>query len=301
MIKSLTVTNPKGETLKLELTKPEKTGLIIQSISGLGPSSASINSSRMAMLDGALFNSAFVNTRNIVLSLAMMFSPTIEDARLKTYNFFPIKERIRLSVETDRRSVYTYGYVESNEPNIFSQTETTQISILCMDPYFYEDRVITTSFYNVESLFEFPFSNESLEESVIELSRLRQDTRANLIYRGDVKTGAKIIIHAKDPIKNISLYNVGTGEQLTIDTDLIGTITGSTILRGDEIYISTVKGELGVQLLRNGVYYNIIGAVGKDSDFFQLSPGDNVFAYAAEEGEENVVMNFRYSNAYGGV
>ena len=128
MIKSFTVTNPKGESLKLELTRPELSGLIVQSIEGLGPTKATINTGETATMDGSLFNSARANSRNIVITLALMFAPTIEDSRQKTYKYFPVKKRIRLDFETDRRSVYTYGYVESNEPAIFSSQETVQIS-----------------------------------------------------------------------------------------------------------------------------------------------------------------------------
>lgn len=54
MIKSLTVTNPKGESLKLELTRPGLSGLAVKSIDGLGPPQASINTSEIATMDGEL-------------------------------------------------------------------------------------------------------------------------------------------------------------------------------------------------------------------------------------------------------
>ena len=40
MIKAITVTTPKGESLKLTLANPEESGLIVKSIEGLGPSKA---------------------------------------------------------------------------------------------------------------------------------------------------------------------------------------------------------------------------------------------------------------------
>ena len=301
MVISLTVTNPKGESLELELTRPERSGLIVQNVEGLGPTKADINTAELATMDGSLFNSAKTEQRNIVLTLAMLHAPTIEDARLLTYRFFPVKKKIRLRIVTDRRVVYTYGYVESNEPNIFSRTETAQISIICPDPYFYDERQTSVGFYSVEPLFEFPFVNDSTSDALIEISRLRLDSRANLIYSGDADVGALIILHMNGSAKNIGLYNIGTGEQLTIDTDKIQAITGYALKDQDEIYISTVKGDLYVRLLRNGVYENIISAVGKNSDFFQLTSGDNIFAFSAEEGVENIVVMFRYHNAYGGV
>ena len=65
MIKSIKVTNPKGESLVLDLFHPEKSGLIVRSISGLGPPKANINSTDLATADGALYSSARASTRNI--------------------------------------------------------------------------------------------------------------------------------------------------------------------------------------------------------------------------------------------
>lgn len=301
MIKSFTVTNPKGESLKLELTRPELSGLIVQSIEGLGPTKATINTGETATMDGSLFNSARASNRNIVITLALMFAPTVEDSRHKTYKYFPVKKRIRLDFETDRRSVYTYGYVESNEPAIFSSQETVQISIICPDPYFYEKEQTVSGFYGVEPLFEFPFLNEPVDAKALELSRIRLDSRAILVYEGDADTGALISIYAKGDAKNITLYNTGTMESLAIDTDKIETITGTPYGTGDDILVSTIKGDLYVKLLRKGVYTNIISALKRGADFFQLSNGDNIFAYVAEEGNENIVVTFRYNNAYGGI
>ena len=51
MIKSITVINPKGESLELDLFHPEKSGLIVKSITGLGPPKANINSTELARAD----------------------------------------------------------------------------------------------------------------------------------------------------------------------------------------------------------------------------------------------------------
>lgn len=301
MIKSITVTNPKGESLKLELRRPELSGLIVKKIEGLGPCNATINTTEIATMDGTIYNSAKAQARNIIITLAMMFFPTIEDARQKTYKYFPVKKKIRLDIETDRRTVYTYGYVESNEPDIFSEEETTDISIICPSPYFYEGSGSANSFYGAEPLFEFPFSNESYSEDLIEFSRLRLDSRAIINYKGDADVGAIISFRARDTVRNITLYNTQTGESMRIDTDKIETITGQKYGAGDDILVSTVRGDRYARLLRNGVYTNVISAIRKDSDFFQLSNGDNIFAFTADEGDDSLVITFTYNNAYGGV
>lgn len=253
MIRAVTVTNYLGESKRFELAFPEKSGFAVQSISGLGPSKADINTTEISTNDGSLYNSARVNSRNIVMSLKLMFTPQIEDTRQDSYKYFPIKKRVTLLIETDNRICETYGYVESNEPDIFSSDETTQISIVCPDPYFYSagsDGTNTTIFYGVEPLFEFAFSNESLTESLIEFGEIKNETEQTVYYSGDAEIGVVITIHAIGNVRNITIYNTGTREVMRIDTDKLEKLTGSGMVAGDEIIISTIKGDKSITLLR---------------------------------------------------
>src|SRR5574339_645339 len=113
MINSITITNHRSESVVLELRSPESSGLFIQGVDGLGPSKATINTSESLSLDGSTFNSARKEQRNIVLKLGFLENPTIEDSRQSTYKYFPLKKRIKLTIETDNKTVQTFGYVES--------------------------------------------------------------------------------------------------------------------------------------------------------------------------------------------
>lgn len=302
MIKSLKVTNHNGQSLTLDLYHPERSGLIISNIEGLGPPKADINSAEVAMIDGGLFTSARVTQRNIVITLAMMFVPLIEDSRLKTYTYFPIKKAVHLEFTTDYRIAECDGYVESNTPIIFTKQETTQISIICPDPFFYELGSEEEVFTGVMPLFEFPFSNESLSENLIEFGEVRQDTRANLFYRGDADTGIEIVVQALlGAAENITIWNVNTRENMRIDTNKIARLTDIQFDLGDEIYINTKIGSKSIQLLHDGKFYNIISCINKDADWFQITSGDNIFTFVAESGENNVMMTFKYRNAYFGM
>lgn len=301
MIKAVKVTNYLGQSKRFELARPEDSGFIVKKIDGLGPSKANIHTTEMATNDGSLYNSARVNSRNIVLSLKLMFHPTVEDTRQESYKYFPIKKRVILSIETDNRICETYGYVESNEPDIFSKDESTQISIICPDPYFYSEHANTTIFYGVEPLFEFPFSNESLTEPLIEFGEIKNETEQTIYYSGDAETGIMIYIHAIGDVSNITIYNTGTREVMRIDTNKLQKLTGTGMVAGDEIIICTVKGEKSVTLLRNGLYTNILNCLDKDADWFQLSKGDNIFAFVAEEGTSNLQFRIENKIVYEGV
>lgn len=307
MIKSFTVINYLGDSIKLELGRPEKSGFLIKSVLGLGPSKANINTTEVSTNDGSLFNSARLNQRNIVFDFIFVDSvnrENIEDVRQKSYKYFPLKKNLDLLIETDNRIVKTTGYVESNEPNIFSSQEGSQISIICPDPHFYSagpDGNNTTIFYGVESVFEFPFSNESLTDPLIVFGNIQNKTENVITYKGDSEIGITIQIHAIGGAGSITLYNTGTRESMRIDTVKLETLTGSGIVAGDDIIIKTQKGDKSITLIRGGKTTNILNCLDKRSDWFSLAKGDNIFAFTAESGTTNLQLWIDNKVIYEGV
>lgn len=304
MIRTITFTNYLGDSIKLDLARPEESGFIVKSMTGLGPGKASINTTEVATNDGSLFNSSRMPSRNIVISLGYMWNTTIEEARQLSYKYFPIKKKITVLIETDNRKAEIEGYVESNDPTIFSSDEGSDISIICPNPFFYsagQDGINTTIFYGVEALFEFPFSNESLTENLLEMGEIKNDTERVVVYNGDAEIGVTITIHAIGEADTITIYNTGTREVMRIDTDKLEKFTGSGIVAGDEIIICTVKGSKSITLLRSGKTTNILNCLDKDADWFQLTKGDNIFAYTAEYGSTNLQFRIENQIIYEGV
>lgn len=302
MIKGLIITNHNGDSLELDLFHPEWSGLIIDNIEGMGPPKANVNYNEVATIDGGIFTSSRCTARNIVITLSMMFDPLIEDARLRAYKYFPIKKPISIELITDYRHAIAYGYVESNQPTVFTDHETTQISIICPDPWFYEIEQSVYVFSGVDPMFEFPFSNESLIENLIEFGNIREDNRSTIDYKGDVDTGVLITCHVMTGIvENLVLWNVETREHMRIDTTKIKKLTDIQFSQGDDIVINTKTGEKSIQLLHDGKYYNIISCIEKDADWFKLTTGYNTFTFVADHGANGMLMTITYRNAYGGV
>ena len=370
MINKVIITNYLGESITFELRAPEKTGLYIKSIEGLGPGKASINTTDIASDDGSIFNSARSEQRNIVLTLGCLqvngVTDSIETARQLTYKYFPKKKPLKFYILTDNRELEIQGYTESNEPDIFSEKETTQISIICPDPLFYsagEDGTHSTTFNGVDFLFEFAFDNESvgvpvtiipgiardiqllvlsLPEKgdsskiyfvpvegtdyyfdeyvwlntlqdykyvgrhmyylpVIEMGSIEILKERTIWYDGDTETGVIIKIHAIGNAEHITIYNTGTREKMVLDTDKLKTLMGSGITAGDEITISTIKGNKYISLLRAGKTYNILNIMDKNADWFQLAKGDNIFTYTAVYGASNLQFSIINQVAFEGV
>ncbi len=370
MIKSVIITNYLGESIEFELRAPEKTGLYVKSIEGLGPGRANINTTDIATDDGSIFNSARSEQRNIVMTLGFMQVPgitdTIEDARQKTYKYFPKKKPLQFVILTDNRELEIYGYTESNEPDIFSKEETTQISIICPDPLFYsagEGGTHITVFNGIDFKFEFQFENNTVGQEVtiipgiardkqlivselpetgdssityfvpitgqygwfneyvwfsaaqvwkhlgsnkyylpdIEMGSIENLKERSIWYDGDTDTGVVIKIHAIGTAEHITIYNTGTREKMILDTDKLATLTGSGIVAGDEITISTIKGNKYITLLRSGKEYNILNIMDKNADWFQITKGDNIFTYVATYGAANLQFRILNQVAFEGV
>lgn len=310
MIKSITITNHLDESLTLELTNPEKSGFVVRFIDGLGPPKANIETTEMSLMDGALYNSARAQSRNIVFSLGFLFSivaegeiSNIENTRQKTYKYFPLKKRIKLLIETDNRLCEVYGYVESNTPDIFNKDTGTVISIICPDSYLLSTEINTVRFANVEARFEFPFSNESTTLGLLEFSEIIGYDTNTIYYQGDAEIGVVMTIHALDIVEDITIYKLEPEpvENIKIITNRIIALTGQPFHEGDDIIISTVKGNKYAILLRDGLVTNILNCLDKYPDWFQLTRGDNIFTYTADDGE--IYLQFKIENqiAYEGI
>lgn len=300
MIHSVTVTNYLGESLKMELRNPASSGFLIRSIDGLGPPKGNINITDLSLIDGGVFNSARADKRNVVIDL-VFWGHDIESIRQKSYRFFPLKKPLGLIIETDNRKSLITGYVESNEPEIFSKEESTQISIVCPNPFASALKDQKTIISGLEALFEFPFSNESLTRPLLLFSNIWERYSANLIYEGDIETGVVITMNAIGEAENITIANLDTREQIRINTKKIELLTGKGIEVGDTLIISTVPGDIYAKLLREGDYVNILNCINRDAQWFLIRKGSNHIGYAAEKGTANLRMYVENKIWYEGI
>lgn len=303
MINSITVTKPNGEYLTIELRNPEQSGFFVRSIDGLGPPKAYINAGDSIYGDGGYYNSSRYSQRNVVFSLGFYETKTesIEQLRNKTYKYFPAKTELIFTVVTDTKTAVFSGYVETNEPNIFSKEEGTQISVLCPDPFLYSETYTQTIFSGLMGGFEFPWENPSTTQSLLEFSSIQISTQGNVVYSGDISTGVVIIIKFIGGVTDPTIFNATSGETMSISSARVTAITGSNFVANDVVVISTTRGSKFITLIRNGLQYNILSALGTFTDWFTISTGDNVFTYTASAGVSNMQFEIDYRLVYGGI
>lgn len=316
MIESVTVTNYLGDKITLMLARPELSGFVITNIEGLGPVSATINTTKTATADGSMYNSALLDERNITMSLLFLDdgTRTVEEIRHESYKYFPIKRGVHLSIKTDKRTLEIDGYVESNEPVIFSNQEYTSISIICPDPFFYSPRHDVTDFSVTYPAFEFPFGEAMKYETdegmeLFELDTTDDSTEATIVYEGDHEVGLTMVVSFLGYAESVTIYNKSTDESLVIDASRLTKVPGDDrrFKQGDIVTINTKKRSKGVTLTRDGVTYNILNCFAKGATWFTLSKGENTFYFTAaldgesDKGTSNVRLTTKNKIIYDGV
>lgn len=251
----------KSDAFTMVLTSPtnvtDKTGFAIDKIDGLGPVEADINTTEM-VVDGDLFNTARIGKRNIVLEL-IFYSETgtgIEEVRQRSYQLFPIKKQVYIEVETDNRTLYTKGYVEKNEPDIFSDMCKTQVSIICPDPKLYDS-----------------------EGAQVTMLVAGEDSE--LEYEGEVEIGGYLTlnigssvtapVHDGVPAFTVSCVNPdGDAQQIQIFTPNDG------FVQGDAITICSITGNKScVWTDTADADHNALNLINQNPDWIKIKPGIN--------------------------
>lgn len=310
MIKSVTAVNFKGESIKMDLFHPESSGFIIIKIDGIGPGKATVTKNDSKVYDGGTITSARLPSRNIKMEIEFLWVNSIEDVRHKSYKYFPLKKPITLIFETDTRTVEIEGVVESNEPDIFSSEESTNISIICPDPYFYasgENARSKIEFSGIDAMFEIPsdtgYSNESLTEALTEISKLYIQSERGIMNYGEVDIGVVISIKPLAIVKGVlTISNITLRQNMSFDLNKIKNITENDFHLGDELVINTLRGKKSVTLVREGKNYNALSCIDTRTDWIYLTSGENTFTYYLDgDGIEDLQFSVTNSILYEGV
>lgn len=278
------IENKYGE--QLNLSNNDDYSLI--QVGGLTPPTATINTGVLATKDGSVFNSSRLNDRNITLMIVPRHS--IERTRINLYKYIKSKQYIKLWIKNGTRDVWIDGYVESMEGDLFENPQKMQASIICPDPYFKSRETVVTSFSKVTAGFTFPFS---IDDDGIAISTMELYTEQNIYNPSDDETGIVVELYARtDRVLEPTLYNQTTGEKFTVSYELTA---------GDKIILNTKRGEKSLVAIHEGVETNIINNMTRDSKWFTLIAGDNIFSYSCVYGAENLQVTTTLQPIYEGV
>lgn len=220
----------------------------VVSITGLTPAAAQINTTTHVGSDGAEFNSARLQTRNIVVTLHLTNDP--ESARLQLEDALYPKAPIRFEWYVEGRgTLHTTGYVESFNADLYTISQLVQISILCPDPYFYGQNFNTTV----------------------------KQTNTTVSGATRVMTGIKITATMLESTSvGFEISNVNQGTRIFLEY---------AFQAGDVITIDTRLGQKSITVMRGNSEINAFGSITADSKFFGVRTGENVLKYRTESGQ----------------
>lgn len=281
------IQNALGETLTLT---GREAAYQITSIRGLNPPGATVNISSIAGMDGGVFNSSKLETRNIVITLRI--NGDVEQNRLNLYRFFKTKENCTFFFKNGSRDVSIDGYIDTFEVDLFQRGQTAQISIVCPQPYFHALDEIMQNSSNVTPLFTFPFTINA--GSPVVISSLDDSALVIISNNSETGTGINVEVDFRAACNSFELKNTTSGEGMKF---------AYSFENGDTLLINTNSGHKSVRLIRGGVVSPLLSALQIGSAFFQLLPGDNIFEYLIDGAENPSAVNiiFRYRIAYRGV
>lgn len=264
----------------------------VVSIQGLNPPAAQINTTAIVGLDGSRYNSAKLQTRNLVIMVKI--NGSVERNRLGLYHYFRTKEWCKLYYKNDTLDVSIEGYVESVECDLFSNAEMAQISILCPFPYFRSIAQIVADSSAVNSAFVFPFSINIGEPVIISSVDPSTEGYIEVFNSSESETGVMLEVDFNADCESIDIKNTTTGDDMVLNYEFED---------GDKLLVNTTKGQKTIGLLRGSNYYNIFTALQPGSVFFQLNMGSNRFQFLidGEERPDDAFLIFKYYNLYRGV
>lgn len=262
-----------GGTLGLSI-EDSSLGYDIQNIEGLDPVKATLVSSSFAQQDGAQYQSARRESRNVVLTLGLYPNYATDDVRSlrqKLYPFFMPKTPVSLRFfMSDGLTVDIEGRVESCESTMFSEEPAVDVSILCFDPDFYEPDAIE-------------ISGESTAG----------DSPTILNYTGTVDTGIEFKLNVNRTMSEFTIYHQAPdGTVKAMDFQ-------ASVINGDVVTINTTPGAKVATLTRGGAESSILFGISPQSYWLQLDPGPNGIRVYAEGA--SVPYTITYTRRFGGL
>lgn len=246
--------------------------------------------------DGAFFVGSKVKMRNIVLTVKEKGNH--EENRDLLYRVFKLRSKgTFIYAEDDSKEIKKkINYiVESVKVSGETSVRMGVISLLCADPYFTDLYDIHIAMAGWDKRFTFPHNFLQTKESFanFEVQKLKDFDNDSIADN----MGVTVHFKAEGTVRNPSITHIQTNSMVKV-----GKSNNPFILNfGDELIISTNKGDKNAYLIRNGIKTLVNRYLDEDSYFFQLVYGKNQFRYFAESGEDNLLVSIIFQKKYLGV
>ena len=238
-----------------------------------------ISVSKTTYTDGVIINSTTLGQRDLIIvgKIISNNKVEIESIKRKLIRTFTVKDNGTLYFKNnDDSNEYCIDAIVSNAP-IFTSVSYNVIDfiieLVAPNPYWRNKTEARIEIASIKGSFHFPLN----------LPTIKGYREPNLIVNcnnvGDVDSGMRVEFYAKEPVLNPSLFDINTRQFIKINN------------AGEKSIISIIE----------GVETKILHLLDLNSSFLQLSRGDNLLKYEADEGVEFLFCDIYYSPKYLGV
>jgi hypothetical protein len=273
MLTKVDIKNRRGNVLTLNMEE-DNSGYQVADIDGLDPVDANLVSTSYANADGEQFQSAKRGPRNIQFKLDLdpdFDLNTYTTLRKGLYTYFMPKSQVDLRFYTSTGLyVDITGHVEDFKSPRFEQDPQVNISVMCFKPDFIDPRIIKIEGGSVSTTVPLEI---------------------NYPGPGTVETGTVITLNLNRDLEEFSIYNMSQAGDLS-QLDFTG-----DLLDGDQLVISSLRGNKGITLTRAGVSSSYLYGRTPQSGWIQLSEGINEFRVYAEG--DPIPYELEYAVRYG--
>lgn len=273
--------------LKEKITFEYKLPFFLESVTGLHQVLGVVAGMKSAYSIGENYIGTSVEKRNIVISGAI--KDDIIFNRQKLYRMFPLKTAgILYYYEDDleRKIEYQVESIKIDEKGLIKHF---QISLICPNPYF---RDLTTSYLQMATWTpEFKFMLRIPSDTGIKFGSKNTTSMASVYNDSNIEYGMTITFTANDTVKNPSLFNVDSREEMKVE---------KIMEAGDKIIVNTYRQNKNIYYIpsNTGIKTNINNLMSYGSKFLQVHHGQNTFRYNADAGVNNLEATIEYYNEY---
>jgi hypothetical protein len=259
--------NPDGAQLDFSATRNYQ----ISNIDGMGPPDAIIATSKNAMTDGGIYDSAKLDTRTIVITLAI--NQPAEVNRINLYKWFRSRYPVRLYYSNDARNVYIDGYTQNVNISMFAKKQVAQVTILCPGSALLDSEERNIYICTESTWGQYPAYSGTINNP------------------GDMECGATFLLQTTADCNDIAIHNRTRVERIRFERL---SMTATKVLA-----LNTRRGELSARLYatmydytdRPYLYTDVLPLANyPNASWPQLDPGDNDISISCNRMTQVVIQ-----------
>lgn len=247
--------------------------------------------------DGASLLNSYVQPRDLEIqgSIQARTTTQMQFLRDKLFNLFIPKTDITITHYYGGKNRVITARVESTPEMDFTAVSSIQdytVSLTATEPYWRDVQESLVQIANVVGGLHFPLiipKNKGVTFGIKSASLI-----ADVYNASSIRVGMKITFIAQGHVENPQLFDVNKRTFIKVLCSMEA---------GEQIIITTGQDKT-VTHVKNGVREDYIGHIdlaGGGSTFLELEPGDNLYRYSAEAGEDLLETRIYYANKYLGV